>query len=278
MNNAVIYRWKIKPDMEELFTTSWAEGTRRIHKRCGSFGARLHRDDDGLFWSYALWPSEDRRQSCMAEHDWSSMECFKSMQACIEERLPETLLTIAGDQLDALPKPKRIPVLMTDRLHLRAIRESDAPSLYPALGDAANMRYWSSDALGSASEAEDYLQWNVHGDSVHCFAINTLDAPDRALGWVTLIFHPRKTAEIGFILRPDAQGHGYALEAAQAILKYGFETRGLRRIFADVDPDNKPSIKLIEALGLRYEGRLRAAWETHIGVRDSLIYARLATD
>ena len=39
--------------------------------------------------------------------------------------------------------------------------------------------------------------------------------------------------------------------------------------------DNAPSIGLVERLGFALEGRLRAEWETHIGVRDTLIYGLL---
>ena len=45
--------------------------------------------------------------------------------------------------------------------------------------------------------------------------------------------------------------------------------------FADTDPENSGSIALLERLGFQYEGRLRGEWETHIGVRDSLIFGLL---
>ncbi|MBL4617039.1 MAG: GNAT family N-acetyltransferase [Robiginitomaculum sp.] len=54
--------------------------------------------------------------------------------------------------------------------------------------------------------------------------------------------------------------------------------RKLRRIFADVDPDNTGSKRVVEKLGFQFEGVARANWETHIGVRDSLIYGLIATD
>jgi len=53
---------------------------------------------------------------------------------------------------------------------------------------------------------------------------------------------------------------------------------GQRRVFADVDPDNRGSIKLLETLGFKLEGRLRAEWEMHIGIRDSLIYGLLVNE
>ncbi len=53
---AVLYRWRIKAGKEAEFRAAWVEGTRLIHARCGSYGARLHQGAEGLFWSYALWP------------------------------------------------------------------------------------------------------------------------------------------------------------------------------------------------------------------------------
>ena len=50
---------------------------------------------------------------------------------------------------------------------------------------------------------------------------------------------------------------------------------GQRRVFADTDPDNRFSIGLLQKLGFQLEGHLRAEWETHIGVRDTLLFGLL---
>lgn len=52
-------------------------------------------------------------------------------------------------------------------------------------------------------------------------------------------------------------------------------TEGQRRVFADTDPDNRFSVGLLTKMGFVLEGHLRAEWETHIGVRDSLIFGLL---
>ncbi|MNC99893.1 hypothetical protein D3C83_183340 [compost metagenome] len=57
-----------------------------------------------------------------------------------------------------------------------------------------------------------------------------------------------------------------------------FEKKGARRIVADIDPDNRTSIRTFERLGFKLEGRLRSEWEMHIGIRDSLIYGLLRDD
>jgi len=52
----------------------------------------------------------------------------------------------------------------------------------------------------------------------------------------------------------------------------------LRKIFADVDPDNMASVGLLKKMGFEQEAHLREEWETHIGVRDSLIFCLLRSE
>lgn len=169
------------------------------------------------------------------------------------------------------------PTLQTHRLLLRQLRVTDAPSLHIALADKPNMMWWSSAPHASVAETEAYITWNASEDEGHfCWAITEQD--DLALGWVILIPKREGVFEIGYMLRPDYGGRGLAREAALAAIGYGFSSLGLRRIFADIDPDNAASIRLVDALGFKREGYFREEWETHIGVRDSVIYALLAKD
>ena len=113
-----------------------------------------------------------------------------------------------------------------------------------------------------------------------CSSVPTLDLSRILWGWLH-VASP-------FTWEPSLQSladslartwHGRQLgEAGQALMRHAFETRKLRRVSADIDPENAASIRLLETLGMRREGHLRATWETHLGVRDSYIYARLATD
>jgi len=80
--------------------------------------------------------------------------------------------------------------------------------------------------------------------------------------------------EIGYLLVRREWGKGYAGEAVSALLDQLFDG-GARRVFADTDPDNDASIRLLQRLGFRREGVLRGEWETHIGVRDSVILGLL---
>jgi RimJ/RimL family protein N-acetyltransferase len=74
--------------------------------------------------------------------------------------------------------------------------------------------------------------------------------------------------EIAYLFDKPYWGAGYAFEAASAVLDWGFTHHGLARIAAVVSPENKRSIALINRLGMRFEGVVRAY------KRDLLKYAK----
>ncbi|GAA0865269.1 GNAT family N-acetyltransferase [Sphingopyxis soli] len=166
------------------------------------------------------------------------------------------------------------PTLTTARLMLRQLREDDAAALFPVLSDPEVMVWWSSGPHRSLQETADYLVFNAAEGQGHiCWAITAGD--DVALGWVILIDRKPDVKEVGYILHRGQWGKGIAREAVARVVDYGFGELKLRRIFADTDPENPGSIGLLERLGFQREGRLRGEWETHIGVRDSLIFGLL---
>ena len=166
------------------------------------------------------------------------------------------------------------PTLTTARLVLRQLREDDAAALFPVLSDPEVMTWWSSGPHASLAETADYVKGNAaEGQGYDCWAITAGD--DVALGWVILIDGKPDVKEVGYILNRDHWGNGIAREAVSRVIDHGFDDLKLRRIFADTDPENAGSISLIQRLGFQYEGRLRGEWETHIGVRDSLIFGLL---
>ena len=85
-------------------------------------------------------------------------------------------------------------------------------------------------------------------------------------------------ANIGYELDPKHWNHGYATEAAHAIVDFGFKHFGVHRIWADLVADNVGSAHVLEKLGMKFEGRL---WEKEYFKGrwwDALIYAILADD
>lgn len=169
-----------------------------------------------------------------------------------------------------------VPVLITQRLRLRGICDEDVAALHSTLADPDLMRWWSRPPLESVEATRTYLLPQP-GPPWRSWII-TRTGEDGALGWVSAGEKRQgRVTEIGYILAREAWGGGVAREAVSAVIDQLF-AEGQRRVFADTDPDNTASNCLLERLGFQQEGRLRAEWETHIGVRDSLIWGLLASE
>jgi [ribosomal protein S5]-alanine N-acetyltransferase len=164
--------------------------------------------------------------------------------------------------------------IRTNRLVLRQLVKGDAEALHPIFVDKQTMQYWWRAPHNSFEETEAAVALNAEqGDACTCWAI-TKDG-EKAFGWINLREKRPGVAEVGYILSRDHWRQGFGKEALSQIIEHGFQNMKLRRIAADVDPDNISSIKLLRALGFVLEGQLRAEWATHIGVRDSLIFGLL---
>ncbi|MBW4630724.1 MAG: GNAT family N-acetyltransferase [Iphinoe sp. HA4291-MV1] len=81
--------------------------------------------------------------------------------------------------------------------------------------------------------------------------------------------------EIGWSLHPSYCGRGYATEAAQILLTYGFAHRKLHRITSICDTRNTASFRLMERLGMRREGHLRQSQSMKGSWQDEYMYALL---
>ncbi|MEE8609793.1 MAG: GNAT family protein [Sphingomonas aquatilis] len=163
------------------------------------------------------------------------------------------------------------PILHSARLTLRPRVADDAEALFPTMADAEVMRWWSNPPFTQVEDlrahfAEAHPDWRG-------WAVTWRD-DDRAIGFVAAGQRRPGVSEIGYLFDRATWGQGVAREALGALLDQLFVERQ-RRVFADIDPDNAPSIGLVERLGFTIEGRLRAEWETHIGIRDTLIYGLL---
>jgi RimJ/RimL family protein N-acetyltransferase len=86
-------------------------------------------------------------------------------------------------------------------------------------------------------------------------AITRREQPSDLLGTVSLRRFVRDhRAELGYWLGAEAWGHGYATEAAGAMVDFGFRDLGLARIYAQVLDGNDPSCHVLEKLGMIHEG------------------------
>lgn len=86
-----------------------------------------------------------------------------------------------------------------------------------------------------------------------------LTASDQVVGDVMLFWHDavHRSGEIGYVLHPDHQGHGYATEACRALLGLAFDGLGLHRVTGRIDARNHASAAVLRRLGMRQEAHLR---------------------
>ncbi|MBQ8696094.1 MAG: GNAT family N-acetyltransferase [Clostridia bacterium] len=174
---------------------------------------------------------------------------------------------------------KNIPTLHTERLTLRKISPRDAEDMYGYSRDPA---------------VTEYLLWDVHADLRHTVryirAVQKYYAKGLFYDWAVVdnesgrmigtcgfarIDEANRCAELGYVLHRDFWGRGYAAEAARAVISVGFNTLDLKRIEARYMIDNFASARVMEKLGMRYEGIKRAAIFVKGAFRDIGYYSIL---
>ncbi|MBI5813880.1 MAG: GNAT family N-acetyltransferase [Meiothermus silvanus] len=159
-------------------------------------------------------------------------------------------------------------VAQTDRLLLRHLHLLDAQALYGVFGDPEVMRFseggvqsreWVT--LWLRSQLEHYARWGFGR-----YAVLERSRPE-VIGYCGLAFHPdlggRPEVDLGYRLARRSWGHGYATEAARAVVAYAFDTLGLGRLVATIDPQNLASLRVAEKIGMRYEKDLMLEGYTH---------------
>ena len=151
-------------------------------------------------------------------------------------------------------------VLTTERLVLRHLRESDAGFIRELLTDRSWIDNIGDKRITSLEDARAYIRNGprrmYHETGFGLLAVER--ARDReVLGVCGLIRRPGlDDVDIGFAFLPRHWGRGYARESAEATLGYAREL-GLLRVVAITLPSNAPSIRLLEAMGLRYSRAVR---------------------
>ncbi len=85
--------------------------------------------------------------------------------------------------------------------------------------------------------------------------------------------------EIGFVIfKPENRGKGYISEAINLFVSYLFDIKNVERLQATVNSNNKPSIKVLERCGFKYEGTLRKALFFKGKNSDIMIYSVLRNE
>ena len=166
--------------------------------------------------------------------------------------------------------------LQTDRLLLRPFAATDFDALLAiqSRADVARYLYWDP---RTAAEVRETLDVKVRataivaeGDNVSLAAVLRESGEligDCSLHWASA---EHRQAEIGFAFHPDHHGHGYATEAAAALLALAFDDLKAHRVFGRLEARNTASARVLERLGMRKEAHLvenehvKGEWQSEV--------------
>jgi RimJ/RimL family protein N-acetyltransferase len=174
------------------------------------------------------------------------------------------------------PKLEVRAPLSTERLLMRPFVPEDFDAVFAMQSDPDVTRwlYW-----GPRNEAEVRAALDL---KIAATAIVAEDDPlslaavrkdtgafvgDFVLGWAS---EQHGTGEVGFIVHPDHQGHGYATEAGEVLLRLAFDELGLHRVIGRAEARNTGSARVLEKLGMRREAHLvenewvRGEWQSEL--------------
>lgn len=155
-----------------------------------------------------------------------------------------------------------LPFLQTPRLVLRPLTLDDAPFILALLNEPSFLEHIGDKGARDLEGARVYLasgpldSYARHGLGLLHVGLRETG---RSIGICGLLRRPGvlEDPDVGFAFLPDYWGGGYAFEAAEAVMAWGREALGLKRILAITSPENARSIRLLEKLGLVSEGRVR---------------------
>jgi ribosomal-protein-alanine N-acetyltransferase len=154
-------------------------------------------------------------------------------------------------------------LIATQRLRIRPIEIGDAAFLLRLLNDPAFIRNIADRNVRTLDDAVRYMEagpiasYAKNGFGLWLVTLADSGEPAGICGLLRRDVLP--DVDIGYAFLPEFTGRGYAFESARAVLEFGRNTLGFRRIVAVVDQDNAPSIRLLEKLGFRRESTVRLA-------------------
>lgn len=170
-------------------------------------------------------------------------------------------------------------MIQTERLILRRYRQSDLQDLHEYLSDPEVVKFEPYLPM-TMEQAQENLAWRISTDEM--IAMELKDT-GKMIGNVYLGKRDFDTMEIGYVMNRAYWGKGYAAESCNALIDQAF-ANGIHRIYAECDPKNTASWRLLERLGFRQEAHLRRNvyfWTDADGKpiwKDTFVYALLNSE
>jgi [ribosomal protein S5]-alanine N-acetyltransferase len=173
--------------------------------------------------------------------------------------------------------------LETERLVLRDFVPRDWQRVLEYQTDPLYLRYnpWTERTPAAVQEFVGwFLEHQKQNPRIKFQLAVTLKSSDLLIGNCGIRMEHANAfqADIGYELDPKHWNHGYASEAAHAIVDFGFRTFGLHRVWSWCVAENVGSAHVMEKLGMRPEGHLRENEYYRGKWWDTLMYAILADE
>lgn len=166
--------------------------------------------------------------------------------------------------------------IRTQRLILRPFRESDYDDLYEFLAQLRDDIFEGYPGI-TYENGREYLDQRLGSDEF--YAVELIDT-GKVIGNIYCGGRDFEAKEVGYILNRRYQGQGYAAEALSAVVQNAF-SEGAHRVYAECDPRNAASWKLLERVGFQREAHFRRNIYSHRDARgdpiwkDTFVYAML---
>lgn len=150
-------------------------------------------------------------------------------------------------------------LLETERLRLRPYTGDDLDDLASIVGDAVTMRYYPRPF--SREDASSWIERNLrrYTDDGHGLWAMVFTASDEFVGNCGLVkqwVDGREEVEVGWLVARRWWNQGFATEAATACRDYGFDVLGMDRLISMIRPQNVPSRRVAEKIGMSVEKEL----------------------
>lgn len=148
-------------------------------------------------------------------------------------------------------------ILETERLMLRCQLETDLDAIDAIQSDPQVMKYVGNGKTTSREETEKSIKfWKKYGEEKGYSSWAVVEkGTGRVIGKAGFAELPDKSdVEVFYMFVKDAWGKGYATEISGALIEYGKEKLGLKRIVAFTFPENIPSQNVVKKIGLVRDG------------------------
>lgn len=152
-------------------------------------------------------------------------------------------------------------IIETERLLLRKLSTDDAGFILDLLNQPSFIHYIGDRGVRTLEDAKRYIvtgavsSYERFGFGLYLTALKEGQVPIGICG--LLKRETLKDVDIGFAFLPQYWLKGYAFESASAVLDYGRNTLGLKRIAGITTPDNHGSIRVLEKMGLKFEKMIK---------------------